>query len=151
MNLRFVLVFALAALALGWLGHGVSAVEQPKDNLMKQKLVHSQQLLEGIALADFAKIEKNADDLISLSHKAAWRVLQTPDYTRYSDEFRRGCDGIIKMAKQKNIDGASLAYVQVTLTCVNCHKHVREVRMASVPEETDRAMLRNLHRIGSSR
>jgi len=130
---------------------GRAADDKPKDNIMKQKLVHSQQLLEGVALADFAKIEKNADDLIILSHKAAWRVLQTADYIRFSDEFRRGCEGIIKMAKQKNIDGASLAYVQVTLTCVNCHKHVREVRMASVPHDVDRQLVDALRGIARSK
>jgi hypothetical protein len=39
---------------------------------------------------------------------------------------------MVKMAKDKNLDGAALAYVQLTMSCVNCHKYVREIRMTRI-------------------
>jgi hypothetical protein len=42
--------------------------------------------------------------------------------------FRRTADTLSKYAKDKNIDGAALTYVELTLSCVKCHKHVRETR-----------------------
>ncbi len=34
-----------------------------------------------------------------------------------------------QQAKEKNIDGAALAYVEMTLVCVKCHEHVREQKV----------------------
>src|SRR5204863_284991 len=58
------------------------------------------------------------------------RVLMTPLYVLYSAEFQRVADNLAKNAQDKNLDAAALSYVELTLTCVKCHKHVREVRMA---------------------
>jgi hypothetical protein len=107
--------------------------EDGKDDLkalMKRKLEASQRVLEGIALNDFELLSKNADELLRISKALEFRVLKTAQYELYSDEFRRGVETLGQMAKAKNGDGAALAYVEVTLTCVKCHKHVREVRMA---------------------
>lgn len=101
-----------------------------RNLLMQLKLGHSQKVLEGLAIRNFDMIERNADELILLSKKAEWQLLQTPDFVRHSDEFRRNADTIVKAAKDKNLDGAALGYVQLTMSCVNCHKHVREVKMA---------------------
>jgi hypothetical protein len=97
--------------------------------LMKRKLDQSQKVLAGIALNDFEEIAKHAQDLIAISKEAEWKVIKTPQYDLYSNDFRRIADGLIKNAKDKNIDAAALSYVDLTLTCVKCHKHVREVRM----------------------
>jgi hypothetical protein len=115
----------------GWLSSSPS--QQPKqarNPIMQMKLSHAQKILEGIALNDFNLIEKHADELIILSNKAEWHVLPTRDYLLQSNEFRRNAELLTKAAKGKNLDGATLAYVQLTMSCVSCHKHVREVRMA---------------------
>ena len=98
---------------------------------MQRKLEAAQKLLEGIALNDSAKIGKQADELLRISKEAEWKVLKTPQYEVYSNEFRRQADTLIQNAKDKNLDGAALTYVELTLTCVRCHKHVREIRQVS--------------------
>ncbi|HEV3258266.1 MAG TPA: hypothetical protein VG013_15410 [Gemmataceae bacterium] len=108
---------------------------RPKDRekvsaLMHRKLEHSQKVLEGIALADFDEIAKHADELILLSKKAEWTVLKTPKYEVYSSEFRRAAEDLIKNAKDKNIEAATLSYMDMTMDCVRCHKYVREIREA---------------------
>jgi hypothetical protein len=97
--------------------------------LMQEKLKHSQKVLEGIALNDFDIIAKNAQSLLALSEKAEWKVFPTPPYLMYSNEFQRAAEKLIKDAKDKNLDGATLAYMEMTLNCVRCHKYVRSVRM----------------------
>ena len=37
---------------------------------------------------------------------------------------------LVENARKKNLDAAALNYVDMTLTCVKCHNHVREIRMA---------------------
>ena len=108
----------------------IEAQDNALKALMTKKLESSQKVLEGLAINDFDKIGKNADELIRISKAAEWRVLKTPQYEVHSNEFRRTAETLAKMADGKNLDGAALAYVELTLTCVKCHKHVREVRMA---------------------
>jgi hypothetical protein len=129
----------MVLLALGiaaWPGRGDDPKsKKPNDSagkelreLMKRKLESSQKVLEGIATNDFEKIGKQAEALISISKQAEWRVLDTPDYELFSATFRSDAMDLVQKAKDKNIDGAALAYVDLTLTCVKCHKYVRETR-----------------------
>ena len=81
-----------------------------------------------MALNDFDLIAQNARQLIDISKAVEWRVVKSPQYEIHSNDFRRSADTLIQAAKAKNTEGAALAYVDLTLTCVRCHKHVREVR-----------------------
>jgi hypothetical protein len=109
-------------------GHGAEPPTKVQA-LMKRKLDESQKLLAGIALNDFDEIAKHAQELIAISKEAEWKVINTPEYEMYSNDFRRIAGRLVKQAKDKNIDAAALSYVNLTLTCVECHKHVRAVRM----------------------
>jgi hypothetical protein len=113
-------------------GHGDAPKKDEKlHELMQKKLVASQRVLEGVATNDFERIGKQADELIAVSKQAEWRVIKTPQYELYSNDFRRTAEDLAKSAKEKNIDAAALKYVELTLTCVRCHKYVREARMTS--------------------
>ena len=79
---------------------------------------------------DYGAIAKHSQEMSLLSHAAQWQVLQTVEYVRHSAEFRRTTDALTQAGKAKNLDGATLAYFQVTLSCVNCHKYVRSTRIA---------------------
>jgi hypothetical protein len=106
--------------------------EKGKENeLMRRKLACSQKVLEGIAVADYKMIGKNAEELLQISKEAGFRVLKTPTYELHTNQFRRSVEALIQNAKEKNIDAAALTYVDLTLTCVKCHKHVRDERMTS--------------------
>ncbi len=92
---------------------------------MRAKLRHSQDVLEGLTLEDFDKIARGAQELALASQASSWQVLQTEDYARQSAEFRRSCDSLRSAAKAGNLDGAALAWMEVTMKCVQCHKYVR--------------------------
>jgi hypothetical protein len=119
-----VLVFCAGMSVLGGLGK-----EPKKNTLMQKKLAHSQKVLEGIAMGDFKMIARHAGDLIDISKAAEWKAVDTPRYKVYSNDFRRAAENLIDKARDKNLDGAALAYVELTLGCVKCHKHVREIKM----------------------
>jgi cytochrome c556 len=129
MNVRAVL--SLLALAAAMTGGGARAGEPAKANdLMQRKLESAQKVLEGLATNDTALMARNADKLLQLSKEAEWRVFKNPRYELHSDEFRRAAGQLSARAREKNLDGAALAYVELTLSCVHCHKYVREVRQA---------------------
>ena len=101
--------------------------EEPSKtaDLMQQKLKASQKVLEGLSKGDFDAIETNAEALLRISHQAEWSSVKSADYELFTNQFRRAADDLVKNAKEKNLDGAALGYVEMTLTCVKCHKYVR--------------------------
>jgi hypothetical protein len=107
------------------------------SRLMKEKLKSSQVLMEGLALADYAKIKRSADELIQLSKTEEWMVYKTPRYQVHNNDFRRAVEAIYQKANDKNIDGVALAYVDMTLSCVRCHQYVRELRDVRAPLDTE--------------
>jgi hypothetical protein len=127
---------------IGIVGKEPSKKEADVKELMQQKLKHSQKVLEAIAIGNFDGIAKHAEELINLSKEAEWKVIKTPRFETYSNDFQRNAEALVKGAKDKNIDAAALAYVDLTLNCVKCHKYVREVRMTrgfQVQESTELA------------
>jgi hypothetical protein len=129
-----VILLVVAVLGPVILGFGVRAAPPPRADdvgaLMQKKLVHAQKLLEGIALADLDKVGDNAKELSTLSQQVQFMVLKTPAYELHANEFRRALEDIQKGVAKKNLDAATLGYVDMTMSCVRCHKHVREVRIA---------------------
>jgi cytochrome c556 len=132
----------LLAAAVALLGAVIPAPtpgQQPKvQKIMTDKLKHSQTLLAGIATADYQKITFSAEELIQLTKKEEWHVIKTPKYELYSNEFHRAAESVIQKAKAKNIDGVTLAYFEMTMSCVRCHQYVREVRDARAPGKMPR-------------
>jgi cytochrome c556 len=124
---------ALAATAPLLLGTSPTATdrEQSKDptsEVMRQKLGHSQQVLRGLALQDFGLIKTNAAKLVRLSQAGGWAVRQSPDYELFTMEFRRSAEALTAAADAGNIDAATVAYTQLTFSCVSCHKYMRTGR-----------------------
>lgn len=111
------------------------------SKLMAAKLKHSQNLLEGIAIADFKKMENSAEQLIELTKTEEWLMHKAPRYETHTNEFRRAAETLIRKAKDKNIDGTTLAFFDMTMSCVRCHQHVREVRDARLPRPLDPAVV----------
>jgi cytochrome c556 len=92
---------------------------------MRLKLEHAQKALEGLAKEDFEAISMHAQKISLLTQDENWQVLQTVEYRRHSDDFRRTSNALAEAARKKNLDAATLAYVQLTMHCMYCHKHVR--------------------------
>lgn len=122
-----VLALALVAVLVSVPGHG----DEPKKvpSLMRRKLENAQKVLEGLALNDEKMVAKHAEELIQISKEAEWKAIKTAQYETHSNDFRRTAETLVKNAKDKNLDGAALTYVELTLSCLRCHKYVREVRM----------------------
>ena len=97
-------------------------------DFMRRKLEHSKKVLEGIVVKDFDLIAKNAQAMSLLSLDASWQVLQTPEYFERSTEFRRAANTLDRRAREKNLDGAALSYIQLTTLCFDCHKYVRDLK-----------------------
>jgi hypothetical protein len=123
-------VVTLAAIVVSSRGQ----VEQPgptRAQFMRKKLDLSKNVLEGLTTEDYKLIIKNAKALRVMSQAAEWQVPTIPNvehYLPYTAEFQRITGDMIKKAEAKNLDGVTLGFVQMTTSCVNCHKYVRDVK-----------------------
>ena len=97
-----------------------------KDTWMTKKLDYSKDVLGSLAMADFSKIAKHARKIDELSELEEWVHASNPDYQLQLKVFRAATKDLIDEADVSNIDGAALAFVQMSMSCVNCHKVVRE-------------------------
>ncbi len=92
---------------------------------MRLKLEPAKQILEGIATEDFDMISQSAQRVQTLTLDEKWKVLHNDQYSKNSQQFQRSVLQVLEAARNKNLDGAALAYVQMTLNCVHCHKDLR--------------------------
>ena len=102
---------------------------------MREKLDHSQKVLEALALEDFYTMEQRSKKLSAMTQEATWQAFQNPDYAQHSATFRRHANSLTRAAQEKDIDAATLAYVRLTMSCVDCHKLVRGKLVAAAPDQ----------------
>lgn len=101
-------------------------VEIDRSKFMKAKVEHSKSIVEGLATENYESIAIHSQALMTLSNDSMWNAFQTPEYVSMSGEFRAAAERLREAAHGKNVDGATLAYFEVTLSCVRCHKYVRK-------------------------
>jgi hypothetical protein len=95
---------------------------------MKEKLNHSQQILAGLTKEDFEMIRKNADALLVVGYLEKSDRAKDAEYRRQIRNFEDATKELIRQAEKKNLGGATLAYTQMTLSCVQCHTVVRDAK-----------------------
>ena len=103
------------------------APAQPNEAMVMQvKLKRSQVLLEALTKEDYKTLEDSAESLVRISDSTAFlRAYKTAEYEFQAQVFRRSAVALAAKAKDKNIDGATLAYTEMTLSCVKCHAYYR--------------------------
>ena len=92
---------------------------------MRQKLQASNQILEGLCTEDLQMVTEGSDTLMKMSGEEKWRVSNDIMYRRYSTEFIHAVEELQKEAEDNDMNGTSLAWVNVTMKCLKCHEWVR--------------------------
>jgi len=102
--------------------------DEPRKGLskfMRQKLEASSTVLEGLCTEDLELVSKGSKVLLQMSHEERWRVSADMLYRRYSNEFSAAVEELLKESEDQDMDGTSLAWVNVTMKCLKCHEWVR--------------------------
>src|SRR3989442_10028269 len=110
------------------------APEVRDKNVMKFKLHYAQGVLEGIATENYSLIATNAEQLAKLTHQVSWRIRHAPEYERITADFRRTTTALAKAGKDENVDAATVAYFQMTVSYVTCHKYLKGREVAAAPK-----------------
>ena len=103
--------------------------------VMDAKLLHTQDLLEAMALEDFPRIEQSARQLGWLSALSVWQVDTGADYQRLSEEFRTIAETLAAEAENRDLMAVLRAHDNLTASCVDCHAWLRgSGRTRGVPD-----------------
>lgn len=97
---------------------------------MRQKLDASNQILEGLCTEDMALVKAGADKLGELSEAERWRVSTDAMYKQFSTDFREITLALSRAAEGDNPDRVALKWMDATMSCLDCHRFVRGMRLA---------------------
>ncbi|MEL6110220.1 MAG: hypothetical protein AAFU85_29760 [Planctomycetota bacterium] len=104
----------------------VTAIGNAENALMQSKLARSQEMLAALLRKDFEAIARQSSKMKAISEAAEWPRARDRVYEHFGMIFRRQCGQIESMAKQRNHEGATFLYLQMTTTCIQCHDYVRD-------------------------
>ena len=102
----------------------------PLNRLMQQKLDLSQGLLAAIVTSNWGELQRRSEALARLTNDPAWMALNTPEYSKQRQSFLYAVQDLVEAAKRRDLEQAPLAYVSMTLSCVQCHRYVARARIA---------------------
>jgi hypothetical protein len=127
-TLRTSFGLVLVAVVLGTVAD--SAQTPSTGRVMRDKLTHTQKILEAIMVSDFAALDRESAALSRATELPAWSVLKSAEYMRQSAAFVSAIEDLRDAARARDLDRAALEYMSLTLTCFQCHKHLKGVRIA---------------------
>ena len=125
-SIRLILVLLLVAVS-GQAGFGQTPATR---RVMREKLGHSQKILEAILTSNFTLLEQRehcACKATSLLRGACSRV---PEYLRQSEAFLTALRELSVAAKDRDLDAAVSRYTALTTTCFACHRYMKDRRLA---------------------
>ena len=103
----------------------------PKE-LMQRKLSASEDVLQGLVQGELPLVARAATELRDISRTDDWgQHRRDAVFSHFNIEFQRLSERLVQLAEQGNAEGAAWAHEQLTATCINCHRHVRDVKRLS--------------------
>ncbi|NND96407.1 MAG: hypothetical protein HKN47_03650 [Pirellulaceae bacterium] len=99
--------------------------KRPMSFWMEKKLDHTQSILRGLATRDFESIKEHGIQMRLLNKVEGFVRRRNPNYRSQLHTFERVCDDIVSHADRENLAGVTLAFNQLTVSCVSCHETLR--------------------------
>ncbi len=98
------------------------------EAFMRKKLTSSSKILEGLCQEDMSLVKEGADELSAMSRVELWNVLVDPEFREYSRDYFANAARVSEAAQEGDFDKAALRWFDVTMSCLECHEHVRAER-----------------------
>jgi hypothetical protein len=100
------------------------------STFMRKKLEAANKIMEGLCVEDMGLVKEGANALNELSTAERWRVSNDVMYRQFSTEFQSLTRELVKAADAGNPDRVALKWMDATLSCLDCHRFVRGMRVA---------------------
>ena len=113
--------------------------DQPMSVWMERKLDYSQSVFRALALGDLETVKLKAAQMNLVGKVEGFARIKNKPYQAQLHAFDRVSREIAQQADKGNIEGATLAFNQLTVSCVQCHKLLRadDRRENSAKEKQD--------------
>ena len=99
--------------------------EQTISFWMAKKLELSKAILESLTKGDFDTLAKDAEQMRKLG-KLEGFVRRNKEYQTQLHSFELANKELVRHSLRRNVEGATLAFNQLTTSCVSCHTLLRE-------------------------
>ncbi len=100
--------------------------DKPVSFWMEKKLEYTQGILRGLATGELDDVAEKGEQMRLLSKVEGWVRNRRPGYRAQFQAFELANGEIVRNAKSDNLEGATIAFQQLTITCVSCHKILRD-------------------------
>lgn len=128
--MRTAMLGASVAVLLITSGSAAPSQTAATGRLMREKMTHSQRILEAIMISDYGLLDRESAALLHATEAPGWWVLKSPEYAAKSSAFVRETQDLVESAQQRDLDAAAMHYVSLTLTCYQCHRYLKNSRIA---------------------
>jgi len=125
-SLRF-LTLAVVVLSAGT----ATAQTARTGRLMREKLQHSQHILQAVTTSDWALLQRETQALTDVTKNPTWAELMKAQLRPYADEFQKALADLSAAAAHRDYDESGRSYLALTGACLSCHKHVMNSRIAN--------------------
>ncbi|MCX6107017.1 MAG: hypothetical protein NTY08_14420 [Proteobacteria bacterium] len=124
-GMAFINHVSLAASATAPAANAVTYDQGAMQARMRQKFNDMQSVHEGMLLGDWVTMEKALMDLLELAKSSTWANIRTGGYHRASGRFYEAAEDLLDAVKRKDGNAATLPYLRLTTSCLECHQQVR--------------------------
>jgi hypothetical protein len=98
--------------------------------MMREKLVHAQRVLEALTTSNYTTLDRETAALSRIAESPRWAELKTRELRGYTDSFLKAVADLAAASKRRDLDAAAAHYSTLVTTCYQCHKHLKDVRIA---------------------
>jgi hypothetical protein len=123
MNRGILIVWAVGG-AIVFASLAFAGEPTPERQRMRKKLDYSREVLAGLSTENFEQIAASAQALDRLTEQQ-WIAAESEPYRMHLKNFRFAASELRRHANDQNLEGAALAYLQMTMSCVDCHRRLR--------------------------
>lgn len=96
-----------------------------RRSFMRTKLNYTQNILEGLTMAEFGLIEHGIRELQGVLEAEQWVTIDNDDYRRLVDDFQVSVDRLKRASESKNIEATALRFYEMSTRCIDCHQHLQ--------------------------
>jgi len=100
-------------------------IQKPISYWMEAKLGYSKAILEDLTKGDFERLAQEATQMRLIGKMEGFVRRKNESYRNQLSAFDLANQELIRQAKLKNAEGATLAFNQLTTSCVSCHVLLR--------------------------
>ena len=98
--------------------------------MMREKLLHTQRVLEALATSNHDLLDRESAALSRIAESPRWAELKTRELRPSADNFLKAVADLAAASKLRDLDAAAASYTALVTTCYQCHRQLKGMRIA---------------------